>query len=142
MTRLFESLNNLLLTKYAQFKSIKRINSFSWNRWVKISCSTQLRESTIKNLHELLKNQINKQISSFLLKIKHHSIHLSSSIVKHHHSFNSSFKQISSCLVIHLLKSVLKNFEIISLKSLMLIYWNHQVLRHSFMKMTNHSLKQ
>jgi len=28
---------------------------------VKISCSTRLRESTIKNLRELLKNQINQQ---------------------------------------------------------------------------------
>ncbi len=62
-TRLFESLNNLSLTKYAQFKSIKRINSFLWNRRVKISCSTRLRESTIKNLRELLKNQINQQIN-------------------------------------------------------------------------------
>jgi len=30
---------------------------------VKISCSTRLRESTIKNLRELLKNQINQQIN-------------------------------------------------------------------------------
>jgi len=43
---------------------------------------------------------INKQISSFLLKIKHHFIHLSSSIVEHHHSFNLSFQTnliMSSC---------------------------------------------
>ncbi len=37
---------------------IKRINSFLWNRRVKISCSTRLRESTIKNLRELLENQL------------------------------------------------------------------------------------
>jgi len=69
---------------------------------------------------ELIKS-INKQISSSLLKIESHLIHLSSSIVEHRHSFNSLFKQISSCLVIRLLKSVSKNFEIISLKFLMLI---------------------
>jgi len=58
----------------------------------------------------------------------------------------SLFKQISSCLVIYLLKSISKNFKIVSLRSLMLIHWNHeqnyQVLHHSFMKMTNHLLKQ
>jgi len=35
---------------------------------------------------------INKQISSSLLKIESHLIHLSSSIIKHRHSFNSSFQ--------------------------------------------------
>ncbi len=35
---------------------------------------------------------LNKQISSSLLKIKSHLIHLSSSIVKHHHLFDSSFQ--------------------------------------------------
>jgi len=85
---------------------------------------------------------INKQISSFLLKIKHHSIRLSSSIIEHHHSFNSLFKQISSCLVIRLLKSISKNFEIISLKFLMLIHQNSLVLNHSSVKTMSHSLKQ
>ncbi len=66
--RLFESLDNLLLTKYAKFNSIKRINSFSWNRRVKISCSTRLRESTIKNLRELLENHSkNSQIKNISL---------------------------------------------------------------------------
>jgi len=89
---------------------------------------------------------INKQISSSLLKIKHHSIRLSSSIVEHRHPFDPLSKQTSSCLVIRSLKSVSKNSEIVSLKPLMLIHRNHernhQVLHHSFMKMMNHSLKR
>jgi len=89
---------------------------------------------------------INKQISSSLLKIKHHPIRLSSSTAEHRHPFDSLSKQTSPCLAVRPLKSVPKDSEIVSLKPLMLIHQNHernhQVLHHSFMKMTNHSLKR
>jgi len=70
---------------------------------------------------------INKQISSSLLKIKHHFIHFSFSNHQASSFIQSFFKQISSCLVVHLLKSVLKNFKIISFQLLMLIHVTKRV---------------
>ncbi len=124
--------NQLILMKQTSenksFNSIKRIDDkeSSWIAWESLK-NSQIKNSSLIN--NILFWRLNTWSYVFI------------NTVEHCHSFNLFFKQISSCLVIRLLKSVLKNFEIVSLKSLMLIHRNHQVLRHFFMKMMNHLLK-
>ena len=118
----------------------------------------RLIESTIKNLRELLKNQIdqenyNKESSWIALR----SIALRNiffveqtyvflfQIIKHHHSFNSLFKQLSSSSLWHLKTHLIKiKLSLIShnkhVHKLSLLSSTHNMLLHSLLS-TNQTLK-